>query len=173
VGPFGPGKCPIAIYFKAALNGMSNGSALMGRQTMVMRRPKKSVAATICHELGHSMGQTVFVRGGGNPDRRKKPPLGMPDPKDVDDTPIGDYYDDRHGHQGSHCSKGVAKTAPVGTMSNSAGSCIMFGSGRDEEEPTRSDYCEQCQKYIKARRLNYIRKLYNGGPNDGRGPDDY
>ncbi|MGZ6143211.1 MAG: hypothetical protein ACXWLM_07720, partial [Myxococcales bacterium] len=52
--------CPIKVKWKWKKADPYNGSANGLRQLMNLGRPLKPVAATVCHELGHSMGMTVL-----------------------------------------------------------------------------------------------------------------
>ena len=151
VGAASATKCPIKISFKWATAGGINGNAGDGRQLMVMRRPPKAAASTICHELGHSMGQTVKLAG----TFAKKPPHGLPYPELV---PTGDVYDGK-GHTGTHCAHGVSNKAAA-TYKAEKGDCIMFGSGNDDPEPSRANFCDTCIVYIKARNLTDVRERF-------------
>jgi hypothetical protein len=162
VGPASADKCPIRIELSWLTYYGINGSAGGGQQVMVMDRPDKPIACTICHELGHSMGMVPFESNAKG--RKKPPPAGMVYPKTILE-PGGDAYDDTHGHAGSHCANGCPDR-PVGgaafSFSGKEGTCIMFGSGGDEAEPKRANYCANCTKYIKARRLDDIRTAWPG-----------
>lgn len=160
VGPLSATHCPISFSFEIFWAGGVNGSASGGRQTLVFRRPPKPAACTICHELGHSMGMTVMDPTAAAP-FGNKPPRGLADPPVVS---AGDVYVG-HGHTGTHCAFNLAdKTlASFGAVS---GTCIMFGSGGDEADPRRDQFCPTCQKYIKARKLTDIRSGFKTRADD-------
>ena len=162
VGALGAAKCPIKVKWKWKTADPYNGSASGGRQLMNVGRPLKPVACTICHELGHSMGMTVLEKATDNTHVAKdqpsifqrKPPEGLEYPPPV---PAGDTYDG-HSHTGSHCAasltvvqKGLASYGGLG------GTCIMFGEGGDDPEPSRDSYCDSCKKYLKARNLSDLK----------------
>ncbi|MCC7536817.1 MAG: hypothetical protein IT379_11415 [Deltaproteobacteria bacterium] len=154
VGAASDAKCPIQVKFDLQTAGMINGSAGSGFQKLVFGRPPKPIAATMCHELGHSMGQTVFPTG----NRKKKPAKGMAYPKTI---PKGDKYDDSWGHAGSHCANGLsAKDKKKPSPGSLQGTCLMFGSGGDETEPARNAYCAECLKHLQARRLDDLVSSY-------------
>jgi hypothetical protein len=160
VGPASATKCPIRVRWQWRRADPYNGSASGGRQLMNLGRPLKPVAATICHELGHSMGQTVIENGR----YKRKPPDGLEYPPVV---PAGEVYDG-HGHVGSHCAAGLT-AAEKGRASYGAlqGTCIMFGAGGDEEEPARQNYCDTCNKYIRSRNLSDVRSGWTARASPG------
>jgi hypothetical protein len=79
--------------------------------------------------------------------------LDYPDP-----VPAGTYYDDDHGHQGSHCASGADVTAA--SFESETGTCIMFGSGEQKEPPDQDHFCDTCLKFLKARNLADIRSAW-------------
>ncbi|MCC7536348.1 MAG: hypothetical protein IT379_09050 [Deltaproteobacteria bacterium] len=160
VGPSSATKCPIRVSFEIETARGFNGSAGGGEQTLVFSRPPEAVAATTCHELGHSMGQTVYPSGG----RKQKPPKGMAYPKTI---PKGDKYDDSWGHTGSHCAHGLStKDKKKSSPSAFQGSCLMFGAGGNEVPPARDAFCPECLKYVQGRRLDDVVTSF-GSRSDG------
>jgi hypothetical protein len=155
VGAVSDTKCPILVEFRIEEAFEINGSARDGRQTLVVRADDKAglVAETVCHELGHSMGMTIF-------DGLSKKPPGTDDAKHVDGG--GTYYASpwngqgigasgfRRGHTGKHCAKAVADLTQQ-SFYDAGGTCLMFGEGKLTE--SRAAYCDTCLDYIKARNL--------------------
>ena len=153
--------CPIEIKVMICGAYLINGNAGGGQQLMVVARPKEALAATICHELGHAMGLTPYPSGTW----KVPPPRGLPNP---DVIPTGLVYDSNFMHVGTHCAFSISATDRAkAKFDGKAGTCIMFGSGGDEVPPKRGDYCADCLKYLKARKLHDIRGRW-----DTRGPDD-
>ena len=157
VGAASATKCPIRITLDWVPFKGGNGSSGGGKQVMVMARPNEAIACTLAHELGHSMGQTVFESNAQG--RKKQVPKGLAYPLTVDNG--GDTYDDTYGDAGAHCAFGVADRPAGGVAFTFKGkqgaTCIMFGHGGDEVPPKRDQYCATCAKYIKARKLDDIR----------------
>ena len=150
-------KCPLVVTFKYNIAYCVNGSALGNQQLMVVARPPKAIATTICHELGHSMGLTVKQAG----TFKTLAPHGLAFPPEVH---VGDVYDGK-GHQGTHCAFGISekkKRESAASYQGLGGKCIMFGEGGDEAEPKRKDFCETCIKYIRARNLADIATRFDG-----------
>ena len=180
VGPPGAKTCPINVTLsanvpKSSLNGLSTRG--VARQVCVVNlNSPQSRGATLVHELGHNMGMTVMAGRNQDPD-------GMPPAKHIDNG--GNYYINakkanfakgiRTAHQGGHCAEGVpakAKALPdVGaTASKNGGTCILYGSGGDDDAKNkRKGFCQQCKTYIKARNLADVRTTF--GPGD-RPPQD-
>jgi hypothetical protein len=114
-------------------------------------------SGTVCHELGHRMGMTIFSN-------RSKIPKGMPAAKHVDEAG-GLYYLNgsapyingiRSVHVGPHCAHGIADPDKVDSaLSGKTGSCIMYGSG-DPAVDARKNFCPTCTDFIKARKLTSI-----------------
>src|SRR5262249_15593360 len=144
VGALSDDKCPIKVEFNYVLSSENCGGYAPGTGRMVVAYSTKHkyLASTICHEIGHAMGQTVFESNAKG--RKKVAPAGMPYPQKV---PTGTYYDDAHGHQGSHCAFGADTS--VADFEDETGTCIMFGSGEEKEEPDQNKFCDTCLKYIK------------------------
>jgi hypothetical protein len=154
VGALDDDHCPIKISFDWVLCSELCGSAFQGRQLLGNEAQPKFMASTICHELGHAMGMTVFPSDAQS--RKKVTPEGMPEPKVV---PAGPYYDDSKGHQGSHCADGVDYGA-ASFENTPEGSCIMFGSGSPADEPKQGQFCTVCRTYLKSRKLEDIRSTW-------------
>jgi hypothetical protein len=149
-------KVDLEYYDLAWINGAAGG----GRQMINLNRPLKAAACTICHELGHNMGLTVFATG----TYKCEPPYGITTP---DPVPAGDMYD-AHKHIGTHCAYQVAdKTGDDFRGRN--GKCIMFGEGGDDEEPTRANFCPTCTTMIRGRNLTDVKSSYKGRAK----PEDY
>jgi len=172
VGPASETKCPINANFKADGTSSINGNAGSGSQLLVLKIDKPGpCAATVCHELGHSMGMTVMPQAGGS---KTPTPPGLTTPKHVDNG--GWYYKDktaspwdngyRNLHKGGHCSNGMpGDKKPDSKFSGwSPGAtddvCIMWGSGGAEDN--RKKYCDDCTEVIKARDLTDIRGQWQG-----------
>jgi hypothetical protein len=127
----------------------------------------ETMAATICHELGHSMGMTIM------PSKNPVPP-GLSSPLHVDQTDssgvAGLYYRNKltstefygidgirgPSHIGGHCAWGIPTRATSTDLGGKDGKCIMYGEGGDKEPPSRSAYCTQCRTILKARNLDDI-----------------
>jgi hypothetical protein len=112
------------------------------------------MASSIAHELGHMMGMAVFPSDAKT--RKKVTPEGMPDPAVV---PAGPYYDDAHGHSGSHCATGLS-FASATFEGGPEGTCIMYGEGAPCDEPRQMQYCTTCRTYLKARKLEDVRSTW-------------
>ncbi len=154
-GALSDDKCNIKVRWSWVKAKPYNGSAWQGRQMMNLGRPAKPVGATICHELGHSMGQTVKQDGSF----KSSAPDGLPYPAVV---PGGEVYDGK-GHQGPHCASGLTEDQKnLATYGGIQGTCIMFGAGGDEAEPARDSFCDTCKKYIKARNLTDVKADWDG-----------
>lgn len=174
VGAASATTCPIEISF--AMDGAYaiNGNAGGGAQLMVMRTAVPApCASTVLHELGHSMGMTVFPTTGAANGRVGVPP-GLDPPKHVDNG--GTYYRNKsdapynHGwrtlHVGSHCCDGMPAQHKADKDFNdwdtgpSDQVCIMWGSGGDDDNRTK--YCTTCTEILKARNLSNIRAAFTG-----------
>jgi outer membrane protein OmpA-like peptidoglycan-associated protein len=152
-------KCPIEIrmQFESPREGL--GLAGQGAQTgenlvVYNSDSPECFVDVLLHELGHSMGQTVFGS--------KKPPKGLPEPKTVSEVD-NDYANNgslghvyiAHGHSGPHCAYGLTDAQKkMKEYGGQGGTCIMFGenSGSDPSSAT-TGYCPECSDYIKARDL--------------------
>jgi hypothetical protein len=172
VGDPSPTKCPINTEFAADGTGAINGNAGGGSQLMVLKTHSPGpCAATICHELGHSMGMTVMPQTG----QWKYPtPPGLTTPLHVDNG--GWYYRNqdagpytngfRNLHKGGHCANGMPSSKKSHSTFDdwSPGAsddvCIMWGSGGVDDN--RKKYCVDCTKVLKARRLEDVRAYWDG-----------
>jgi hypothetical protein len=86
-------------------------------------------------------------------DRTKLTPHGLPYPEVVH---AGNAYEG-HEHTGTHCAHAMSETdKQKASYKGLQGTCIMWGSGRDEAEPARQNFCDECMKYIKARNLSDV-----------------
>lgn len=148
-----PVKVDVEFSLRTAyeINGNSDG---LGQIMVFKPNAPKCMAATLCHELGHSFGMTIM------PGKNKIPP-GMPAAPHVDNG--GSFYRNtltgenagagglRNCHKGGHCAHGLDGT--LLDFSGLAGTCIMFGEGGDDDAKARVAFCPQCTKYVKARNL--------------------
>lgn len=167
VGAASATQCPVNVAFKVWGSTSINGNAGKGLQLMVLKETEPGCcAATICHELGHSMGMTTFG------DKNSPHPSDLPAPKHVD-QPGGTYYFDsktgpytngiRNLHRGPHCAKGVPESKKSHAKfdgwspTDPDNSCIMWGSGGSDD--VRQHFCDVCSPLIRARRLEDIRSL--------------
>lgn len=168
VGPASATKCPIKVTWTWALANRVNGSALGSKQLMHVCRPPRAIACTFVHELGHSAGMTILATG----PRARPPPEGMPVPEAV---PTGVYYEGKS-HNGSHCAFGLSDTErALDSFAKKPGTCILFGSGGDEPNPKRDQFCPTCIKYLKARNLQDLEANWatrTGQQNDAAEADD-
>lgn len=160
-------ECPVTVQFSCHVGGEINGNSGDGSQIMVLRDvPDGALSETVCHELGHSMGMSVVpglendllppglttkhVDNGGTSYVNGDGPYALTDGK-------------REIHKGGHCAFSIPddKRADKAFLdwSPTAG-CIMWGSGGDVE--TRTMYCPECLKILKARRLEDIKKAFVG-----------
>ena len=155
----------IKVRFKVTVPAYGiNGCARLTRQLMVLKpQAPKCMAATLCHELGHSIGMAIFH---GVPPE----PPGLPKALTVDNG--GTYYRQpysssdkpgkkgiRTGHVGAHCAAGV-KTLTGTTFVNGEGTCIMFGEGGSDDAKARTAYCATCTKHVKARNVSDLSQHY-------------
>jgi hypothetical protein len=152
-----PTTCPVDVDVAFNTCFAILGSAGGGFQKLVVNpNGPQCMGNTCCHELGHSMGQTVMpssvtfkslaYRGGTAPST----------------VPAGDVYDG-HDHVGTHCAKGltVAQKGQASYNGNGMiGRCIMFGSGGVTDPPPGASYCAECIKQIKGRKLHDIVTSY-------------
>jgi hypothetical protein len=174
VGEASAEKCPVNVTYSMVGAYTYNGHAGGGSQVLVLRNViPEAIAATVCHELGHAMGMSVMPTASG--DTIPMPPGVSADlAKHVDNG--GWYYRNKSAapysngfralHQGPHCSNGMPsgkKThqkfeswSPTGASP----ACIMWGSGGGED--SRTQYCENCTKILKARDLRNVRKTWAG-----------
>jgi len=167
-------ECNVTIKFGYAAGGEINGNSGGGSQIMVLRAAASAgaLSETVCHELGHSMGMTI-VPGLNNdilPPGLTTKHIDNGGSSYVNDDGTGPYtFTDgkRNVHKGGHCAFSIPgdKVADpkFGGWSPAAG-CIMWGSGGSAE--TRTSYCPECLKLIKARRLEDIMSEF-----EGRGAD--
>jgi hypothetical protein len=170
-------ECPVKVQFSYCSGGEINGNSGSGSQIMVLRAAATAdaLSETVCHELGHAMGMTI-VPGLNNDllppglatqhvDSGKQSYVNGPAPYNFTDGK-------REIHKGGHCAFNLpaAKRADkrfLGWSPDAATpGCIMWGSG--DNVATRANYCDECGKLIKARRLDDIITAFAGrGANDG------
>lgn len=167
VGNPGANTCPVQVPFNVwvvyAINGNSGG----GRQLFVLQegRAPGALASTLCHELGHAMGMTIWI--GSNAVYSARQPPGMDPAKHVDSNPKGPYYRNTYGGHGiqwglraigvgAHCGSGVPQADWADAKFNGkTGSCIMFHAGGNAD--TRPAFCATCTDYLSGRKLVDIR----------------
>ncbi|MEM9456184.1 MAG: hypothetical protein AAGF11_18525 [Myxococcota bacterium] len=141
----------IEITFEGVVGESYLGSASRGDmviRTDAGRTSAQSIASTIVHELGHNMGQTYYRRDASHDIPGMPPPGGVP----------ARYYYTRHGHQGPHCARGLnyAKRQDTDFRGYTRdATCVMFGEGA-----TNMDFCDKCTPYVKAEKLDDIRKAW-------------
>jgi hypothetical protein len=168
VGADSATKCKIKVTWTWALANRVNGSALGSKQLMHVCRPPRAIACTFVHELGHSAGMTILATG----PRARPPPEGLPAPAAV---PGGFYYEGK-GHNGSHCAFGLSDTDKnLDSYAKKSGSCILFGGGNDDPNPSRDRFCPTCIKYLRARNLQDLEASWatrTGQANDAAEADD-
>ncbi|HNY31307.1 MAG TPA: peptidoglycan-binding domain-containing protein [Fibrobacteria bacterium] len=191
--PFQPGDfagalsathCPVRWSARVARTYEILGSSGGGSVILVTQGTPGEVAATLSHELGHSMGLTAFNNGTQN---RCAPIPGLPAPKHVDNggrayfdaSPVGSAG--RRGlHRGPHCAAGIPGDPGVANLpgvpdepavpvagaasdlahaqfSGKKGWCIMFGEG----VPGTNRFCGACLSTLKSRTLTNIRDIWN------------
>ena len=172
VGPASATKCPIIVEFSMVGSYEINGNAGGGAQLLVLRDTTPGAcSATVCHELGHSMGMAVMPLTG---DSAYPIPPGLTAPTHVDSG--GTYYLDSAGgpyvngirnlHRGPHCCHGMPadKKGDPKFSGWSPGAadevCIMWGSGGDDDN--RKQYCPVCTEVLKARDLSDVRSGWAG-----------
>jgi hypothetical protein len=174
VGAASATKCPVNVTYSMKGAYTYNGHAGGGSQVLVLRNViPEAIAATVCHELGHAMGMAVMPLATGA--AMPMPPGVSADlSKNVDSG--GWYYRNkkdaphtngfRNLHQGPHCSNGMpADKKPHQSFSGwsptgASPACIMWGSGGGED--SRTQYCANCTKILKARDLRDVRKTWAG-----------
>jgi len=170
-------QCKVKVKYSYANGGEINGNSGGGSQIMVLRSAATAdaLSETVCHELGHSMGMAI-VPGLAN----DLLPPGLAT-KHVDnggttyvngDAPFPLNDGKRDLHKGGHCAQNIpdAKKAHVTfhDWSPDAGTvgCVMWGSG--DNVATRTDFCDECLRIIKGRRLDDIKSRFaDRGANDG------
>ncbi|MBK9578191.1 MAG: peptidoglycan-binding protein [Fibrobacteres bacterium] len=191
--PFQPGDfagalsathCPVRWSARVARTYEILGSSGGGSVILVTQGTPGEVAATLSHELGHSMGLTAFNNGTQN---RCAPIPGLPAPKHVDNggrayfdaSPVGSAG--RRGlHRGPHCAAGIPGDPGVANLpgvpdepavpvagaasdlahaqfNSKKGWCIMFGEG----VPGTNRFCGACLSTLKSRTLTNIRDIWN------------
>ena len=152
-------KAPVKIRLDIVTARRFNGMVWKQHQLVGLRPTATpgAVAATFCHELGHSMGMTIM-------DGQSKEPPGLTAAKHIDNG--GNYYRNaaaadltkglRTTHQGSHCANGLSAAEKGNAdIGGASGNCILWGAGGDAD--TRTSYCDTCKEYIKARKLVDLR----------------
>jgi len=163
-------KCPVKIKIKFLTCHGHLGTSGGGRQVLVYDKSgPETMASTLCHELGHSMGMTIVPAGNMSPP-------GLEQPKHVDDKTKGPYYVNglplfsggkRGLHVGPHCAWGIPeKDWKHKTFNGKPGKCIMFGAGGNNAEDKEKKYCDICVTYLKARNLKDIRTSFRSGARD-------
>lgn len=165
--------CHVKVKFSYAVGGEINGNSGGGEQIMVLRAAATSdaLSETVCHELGHAMGMAV-VPGLSN----DLLPPGIAT-KHIDNggfsyvngpAPYPFTDGKRALHKGPHCALNVPGPKRAHERfdgwSPAGNGCIMWGSG--DNVATRVDFCDECLKILKGRRLVNIRS-----PFPGRGAD--
>ena len=160
-------RCPIEvrIKFEGAEGGL--GMAGIGAQTgenlvVYNAEAPDCFVDVLLHELGHSMGQTVY-------DGIYLPPKGLPLPMEWSEAdPVygfngssGHVYVKKD-HSGSHCAYGLSDEEKqlASFKYVSSGTCIMYGqnSGSSPSSAT-TGFCPQCEDYIKSRDLRDLSGL--------------
>jgi hypothetical protein len=153
-------KCPIEV--KIRYEPAAEGLGLAGRdaqtgENLVVYNPDfpESSIDVLLHELGHSMGQTVYSG-------HYLPPKGLKVPKrssEVDEKysfngKLGHIYVGKK-HSGSHCAYGLTDAQKKSdNYSGLAGPCIMYGENDGNGPSTATEgFCPQCLDYIKSRDL--------------------
>ena len=152
-------KCPIEVRMRFESPYVGLGLAGQGAQTgenlvVYNADSPECTVDVLLHELGHSMGQTVFGS--------KKPPKGLPKPKTISEVDskyssngtLGHVYT-KHGHSGPHCAYGLSDSQKgLNDYSGKGGICILFGENPGyDPSPATAGFCPQCSDYIKARDL--------------------
>jgi hypothetical protein len=170
VGTASATKCPVNVTFSITGGYKYNGHAASGNQVLVLRTdPAGDVAATVCHELGHSMGLAVMPLATG---AAMPTPPGLDVPKHVDNG--GTYFRNKSSapytngfraiQQGPHCCDGMPggkKSDPkFNNFSPSSDICIMWGSGTSGD--IRKKYCDTCLAVLQARDLRNVRQVWAG-----------
>lgn len=153
-------KCPIEVTIEfegaSAGLGLAGQGAQQGENLVVFNADSPdSFVDVLLHELGHSMGQTVYA---GYYD----PPKGMVTPKTSAEKDPTYAHNGTNGHtyveklhSGSHCSYGLSDAEKtLASYEGQPGTCIMFGenSGKDPSSAT-TGFCPLCVDYIKGRNL--------------------
>lgn len=152
-------ECPIEVRMRFESPseglGLAGQDAQSGENLVVYdSESPECVVDVLLHELGHSMGQTVFGS--------KKPPKGLSKPKTISEVDtlyasngtLGHIYVG-HFHSGPHCAYGLTDAQKgLDSYKGLAGTCIMFGAnpGFDPSSATNG-FCPQCSDYIRARDL--------------------
>ena len=158
--------CPVDVSIK--FEGASEGLGLAGQgsqtgENLVVYNPDfpDSFVDVLLHELGHSMGQTVYSG-------YYLPPKGLSMPKRSTETDPKYAFNGSFGHvyvgnehSGSHCAYGLSDLDKDSTdYRRKPGICIMFGenSGSGSSSAT-AGFCPQCEDYIKSRDLRDLSDL--------------
>ena len=159
-------RCPIEVKIK--FEGAEEGLGLAGQgaqegENLVVYNPDSpdSFVDVLLHELGHSMGQTIYSG-------TYLPPKGYTVPKksSEDDADYAHNGTKGHvyvgkGHSGPHCAYGLSDLdKALASYSGKPGTCIMFGenSGQGDSLAT-TGYCPQCEDNIKHRDIHDLSDL--------------
>jgi hypothetical protein len=94
-------------------------------------RPAEHIINTIVHELGHKIGMVAD----GDPVTNVSCDLDR----------VATWYN-RRGHNGPHCSQGIAAPIPA-DMLGQPGTCVMFGEGVGPGQS--NDFCADCSPAVK------------------------
>jgi hypothetical protein len=161
-----PTHCPveIEIVFEAAEQGLGlAGEGVQAGENLVVynHTAPDSFVDVLLHELGHSMGQTVYVD-------EYSPPKGLATPKSTNEKDAKYAYNGTKGHvyigkkhSGPHCAYGLNDAEKKSaSYKNRSGSCIMFGeNSADGPSLATTGFCPQCMEYIKARDLRNLSSI--------------
>lgn len=161
-GTLGTCKVKLTIQFEPARDslGLAGSGPQAGENLFVWKLASPDCSGdTLMHELAHSMGLTVMV--GWN-----RPPPGLPYPRTVDEIDRetgnkGHIYDNAHGGSGSHCASGLDDAAKAGSDYDPADSrCGMLDNGPSSDPSPFNGFCDECQRYTRARDLSDITRSF-------------
>lgn len=174
VGAASATKCPVNVTYSVVGAYTYNGHAGGGKQVLVLRNViPQAIAATVCHELGHAMGMSVMPDEYGDEipmppdlpaDLAKHVDNGGAYFRDKDAAPFNNGFRERQ--QGPHCSHGMPparrphRKFDNWTASGASPVCLMWGEGGSED--SRTQFCPNCTKILKARDLRDVRKEWEG-----------
>ncbi len=168
-GPLSEKMCPVEVtisYVKAHEQGGSNILQAPNYNSIILKQDDPIyVAQVLLHELGHSVGMTIYDAPTKNTSSGigvyRLPPGLKPskavDEKDKKTGRHGNVYVD-HGHCGPHCAAGLSDDEKkLARYRGLKGGCILFGG------PTKDTayFCEQCRTNMKARDLSDFYTIAN------------
>lgn len=161
-------KCPVSITLEYEPHHAANGLAGQGAQVgeILVKwgfNCPLCITDTFLHELGHQYKLTPYQTADGHFAPGMRRPKESTQVEDIADYQTngtkGHYYDNAHGHSGTHCAFGLSDSDKgQANYGGKNGTCTMYGEGgRDDSTRKRLKFCPQCVDYIRARDLSALR----------------